>query len=335
MARKRIKSTICKNCDTKINIGDHFCHECGQENHAPNQPIKHLFFEFIESIFHFDTKILFTYKTFFSSPGKITKEYNENKRMRYVPPMRMYIFTSAIFFFFLQMSTESNTPTIKTDAIQQNRFDSILENNTIINKNDTSFIKPDSTINVNFSIFNQRFSLTPSILDEISKNPEPVIDSLIISKGLTPNFFYRKFFKQMIKTIKADDQYTKNILRLFIKNTSISIFVLMPIFGLLLFLIYYKFKKNYYEYLILSIHYHTIFFTVLGVIIVIGYWFKWNSIVQYGVFIMWIYLLFTLKYLFEQGWIKTIAKTILCSLMYTIILFIGLFISLLLGWIYI
>ena len=122
MARKRIRDTICKNCDIKINIGDHFCHECGQENHAPNQPIRHLFFELIESI---DTKILFTYKTFFSTPGKITKEYNENKRMRYVAPLRMYIFTSAIFFFFPQMNTESHTPTIKTDAIQQNRFDSI------------------------------------------------------------------------------------------------------------------------------------------------------------------------------------------------------------------
>jgi hypothetical protein len=54
---------------------------------------------FLEDIFHFDSKFFATTKYLFTRPGFLSKEYSVGKRASYFHPIRMYLFTSALFFF--------------------------------------------------------------------------------------------------------------------------------------------------------------------------------------------------------------------------------------------
>lgn len=101
MARHKQKLSTCPNCDHKLESHYDFCPSCGQENHDIRVPVGHIGYEFVEGITHFDTKVWNTLKSFFTKPGQITKEYLEGKRARYVPPPRMYIFISVIFFIII------------------------------------------------------------------------------------------------------------------------------------------------------------------------------------------------------------------------------------------
>ncbi|MFN8357079.1 MAG: DUF3667 domain-containing protein [Spirosomataceae bacterium] len=103
--KHRRKHKVCPNCGTILQPDYEFCPHCGQENHELNVPIGHLVYEFIESIFHFDIKFWNTFRAIVTKPGKITTDFVEGKRARYVPPARFYVFVA--FFFFLMLNKVS------------------------------------------------------------------------------------------------------------------------------------------------------------------------------------------------------------------------------------
>ena len=101
--KKRRKEEICHNCRTILQPENNFCPSCGQENHDLKVPLSHLAFEVFEGFTHFDTKFYNTIRAIFLYPGKITKDFLEGRRGRYVPPVRLYFLISFVFFLTLDL----------------------------------------------------------------------------------------------------------------------------------------------------------------------------------------------------------------------------------------
>ncbi len=102
--KKRKRINQCPNCQTMLSAKDNFCPSCGQENHYTDLSMKELFYDFFGSLFNFDGKIWNTLKTIVLQPGQITKQYVEGKRIRFVPPFKLYLFFSFIIFILLSLS---------------------------------------------------------------------------------------------------------------------------------------------------------------------------------------------------------------------------------------
>jgi hypothetical protein len=96
---KERKEKNCLNCQTEI-VG-RYCHKCGQENLEPKETVWHLVQHFFNDITHFDGKFFETVKFLLKRPGFLSLEYMRGRRMAYLNPIRMYVFTSAIFFIIL------------------------------------------------------------------------------------------------------------------------------------------------------------------------------------------------------------------------------------------
>jgi hypothetical protein len=103
MAHHKLKSEDCLNCGYTFTDADNYCPQCGQENHSLNVPLKHFFLELLEGTIHFDTKSIKTFLALLFKPGHLTIQYNEGKRVRYVPPLRLYIFISFLFFIVINI----------------------------------------------------------------------------------------------------------------------------------------------------------------------------------------------------------------------------------------
>jgi hypothetical protein len=116
----------CPNCGKQCNASDKFCPNCGQHNHSINVPLKHFLLEIIESTFHFETKTFSTLRDMFLHPGLITKNFNENKRARYVPPIRLYIFLSFIFFMVLAINTVKPSRSEKQKELRRDSAGNII-----------------------------------------------------------------------------------------------------------------------------------------------------------------------------------------------------------------
>lgn len=76
-----------------------FCPQCGQENVEPHESFWHMLTHFVFDIFHFDSKFFSSVKLLLINPGFLPAAYISGKRASYLNPVKMYVFTSAIFFF--------------------------------------------------------------------------------------------------------------------------------------------------------------------------------------------------------------------------------------------
>lgn len=96
---KERKDKDCLNCGAQVQ--GRYCHICGQENTEPHESFWALIQHFIFDLFHFDGKFFESVKYLLFRPGFLTKEYMRGRRLAYLNPIRMYIFTSAIFFLLI------------------------------------------------------------------------------------------------------------------------------------------------------------------------------------------------------------------------------------------
>ena len=114
---------ICLNCNSEL-YGK-FCHQCGQENIEPKETVWGLVSHFFYDITHFDGKFFSTTANLIRRPGFLPKEYLAGRRARYLHPIRMYVFTSAVFFLvFFSAFHVSHLPGIKVGDMQLNAADS-------------------------------------------------------------------------------------------------------------------------------------------------------------------------------------------------------------------
>lgn len=101
------KEKDCLNCGAEVQ--GRFCHVCGQENAEPKQTTWALITHFFYDITHFDGKFFSTVKYLVRKPGFLPKEYIKGRRAFYLHPIRMYVFSSALFFaiFFSLFNVKS------------------------------------------------------------------------------------------------------------------------------------------------------------------------------------------------------------------------------------
>src|SRR5688500_12793533 len=96
-----------------------FCHVCGQENTEPKETFWHMITHFFYDITHFDGSFFVTVKDLLFKPGFLSREYMLGRRKKYLHPVRMYVFTSAVFFlvFFAMFNVSEGDLSVNRNAI--------------------------------------------------------------------------------------------------------------------------------------------------------------------------------------------------------------------------
>jgi hypothetical protein len=93
-------ATECANCGAAVS--GHFCHQCGQETVLHVASTREFVHEFIGHYVALEGKLWKSLKLLLFRPGRLTLEYINGRRVRYVQPLRLYLTLSVIFFAVLQ-----------------------------------------------------------------------------------------------------------------------------------------------------------------------------------------------------------------------------------------
>lgn len=101
----------CSNCESSIAKEYKYCPHCGQEQ-LHSIRLKHLFSSFLSDYFTFDSKIVRSLRPLLFKPGFLTLEYIAGRRVRYIPPLRMFIFLSIVFFLLLSLSSTNKISSV-------------------------------------------------------------------------------------------------------------------------------------------------------------------------------------------------------------------------------
>jgi hypothetical protein len=343
----------CPNCETELSEDFKFCPSCGQPNHSHKVPIRHFLLDLLEGFFHFDTKLLVTLRDLFI-PGKMTSQYNQNKRARYVPPIRLYIFIS--FFFFLLLSIRSEESSEDNFIVVNSENDTIIKGD-ITGKADTTGNyqlealktsdqkqqRVDGYLDLKSSVASSEnhFIISGDATDEsdttgnyllealkTSDHPQQLADKYIDLKYANSSWLTKKIQRNILlfNAGKYDKAAFNHRIQ---KAVSYSMFLLMPVLALFLKLLYRRRKVFYSEHLIFSLHLHTLIFILLSL------WLLFRLVnIPVGfitTLIILAYSLLFIKKVYNQGWMKSITKflilTITYSLSIAIVIIFGLVIS--------
>jgi len=89
----------CLNCDEELQ--GTYCHRCGQKDQQRRLPLKALLHDVIHDLWHMDHKVLESLWLLVRHPGLLAEEYLAGRRVRHLPPFRLYVITSfALFLAF-------------------------------------------------------------------------------------------------------------------------------------------------------------------------------------------------------------------------------------------
>ena len=102
----------CKNCDAVL-LG-RFCVNCSQAANVHVPTTRELFHELLEGITHSDSRLWRTLTTLWFKPGKLTQEFVAGRRVAYLPPFRLYLILSIIFFLMASF-IHTNVAFVKFD----------------------------------------------------------------------------------------------------------------------------------------------------------------------------------------------------------------------------
>ena len=331
------KEKDCLNCGAEV-LGL-YCQNCGQKNAVVHQSFWQLLTHFVYDVFHFDGKFFDTLKRLLFRPGRVPKEYVQGRRLRYLDPIRMYLFTSAVFFLVfysiidLEKTFEFDNNRIMSkeerfeasariytanssqvlDSINGKKLALLLDTTNSVQLEKVNATTVNDSSNVIW-LYNQ-----PYIISAFN-------DSVSLASSGDNDWFENKLNSkwQVYKRKYGDDvnKMMQDISNRFLHWFPYILFVSLPVFAFILKLLYLRRKKYYYSDHAVFTLYHYIF----SFILLLLFW-SFEALHQksgWGVFnflqtllvIAWpLYLFIAVKRFYGQGWGKTFIKFLLLNIL--------------------
>ena len=104
----------CSDCGEPTTAN--FCANCGQPTHV-HRTLLHLGEELLHGVMHFDARIWRTLPLLCANPGRLTREWIDGKRTRYVSPLAIFLFT--VFLMFFALSFSGNLVPTETGSVDE------------------------------------------------------------------------------------------------------------------------------------------------------------------------------------------------------------------------
>ncbi|NEM96979.1 DUF3667 domain-containing protein [Pontibacter burrus] len=307
----------CLNCDTIV--ADKFCPSCGQENLELRENFLHLLLHSVGHYFHFESKFFNSIVPLLTKPGYLTKEYFAGKRASHLNPISMYISISILFFFLFTLDSNSNKKDIlkegdaKENTISEPAKSAI--NSTIPEKSGDDNIEnlqnnsgpaTESTSNYSASL--------------ISTAEEDGNTSSLVNESALP-----QSFRDKLKKLFDDDLNRQLFMNKLTSHLPKMMFILLPLFALILKLVNYRSKKYFAEHLIYSIHVHSFLF-LFGSIYIVLEWilpFLDDWLMFTGLAIMIWYIYRSMRNTYRSSRWRTVYKFIVLAFAYTFLLLLS------------
>lgn len=338
------KEKDCLNCGHIVE--EKFCPNCGQENIIVKEDALHMVAHAIADYFHFEHKFFGTLKPLLLKPGQLTKSYVEGKRVSFIHPIRLYIFVSIVFFIAIFSGqkpekdeikeTKTTTKLNPKDSIanvEVKRLEKTLSyipvdrklKDSILNEAKQDVLKDSTKKAIQFGMGKKKKASKwrgswvsgDTTVEQYEKN------QLALPKAQRDGFIKHYFAKRVIEVNKypnPEEKFKEDLLH----NIPKMMFLLLPLFALILKLVYINKKKFYYEHIIYSFHLHSaIFLSILvmmllkwlfGFVVAIDGWLEFLC----TIYIIW-YIYRSLRTFYgSKRWI-TILKIFFLGFCYVIV----------------
>ena len=327
----------CANCLTPLT--GPFCSHCGQHVADYHRSVWRFVIDFFDSAFSWDNKFFRTIKPLLQRPGWLTQEFMAGRRVRYVHPLRLFLFTSFICLALLQW-THNGSIKMRVGKAKDLKHLAAIQVTTTDDEDDKEAADqkhpPAPSPAASAAPATPAAAPAPTASDD---NLGSIIRDTVKDataghgKDGTLDKRWENFGDRLQKKIDAaggmekfNERMTTNVQ----SKLSWVALAMLPIFALFMRVAFGRSGGYYFTYLVFSLHYHT-FLLMFWVV------YSWvDGIANYlhsdllqivtalGLFVPPWYLFRALRQMYGQRWSVTAGKVFAIGAVHLLTLFAGL-----------
>lgn len=320
---------ICENCSTALQGA--YCHLCGQSEHNPTRHLGHAIEEVFESFWHLDGRIFRTLRDLFV-PGRIAERYLSGKRMCYVAPMRLFVILSLLTVFVAKLAIgdalalqdaerAAETQAVATYAVDRADFaaaDSIAAVDALREREldrlaaERAALGPDASEATRKAIAAAERVVNAEAETRRRRLQHPPEEASANDLGAR--------IERNVEAYASRRDGAVALARTLVGAAPMTLFILVPLFAVLLKLFYIRRKRTYLEHVVVGLYSHAYLMLALLLMFALSLLAGWLGTrtpwaprpigwIQ-GLLLatMPLYLLWMQKRVYGQGWWKTLLK---------------------------
>jgi hypothetical protein len=295
----------CDNCGASV--PGRYCGNCGQRLEPPLHTLWHFTKVATEDVTHTDSRLWRTLWTLLFRPGQLTVEFLAGRRARYLPPVRLYLVLSVVFFVWIAATVHTTTqltPEARA-AIAEARQQGAM------------VIAPgaaaaDATTGATPATAAPQASKSGSALEGDTEHCK-----LINYKGPWQATLRPLFVRSCLQAAKDQG---RSLGQSFLHNLPRAMFLFLPLLAGVMMLLYWHPRHYYVEHLLFLLHNHSFAFLVLLLAGLLSALLPFaDTLIGWvtAVYVAW-YLYRSMRVMYRQGRLRTVAKIGVLSFVYLV-----------------
>jgi hypothetical protein len=305
---RRTPDRPCLNCGDAT-VGN-YCPVCGQRKIDVRISLRRMLREAMDDQFSLNSTLPRTLGTLLFRPGRLTSDYVQGRMSRYIPPFRLYLVCSLLFFVALSFVADPGELSMneegdaRRDSVRTARIaDSVM----LAHARRTG----EDTVPLARAVAKAREVPPPDMIN-FGTDPEEV-------PGLLKPLVRRIEAAETRLNAMSQREALRTLIAAFEENAPIGVFLMMPLFAAILKLLYLRRKRFYVEHFVFALHTHAFAFLTGTVVLLLD-----NDAVE-AVVLVWllIYLFLALKRVYGQGIIRTFIHYVGLGIAYSFLMIVG------------
>ena len=326
--------THCENCGAQLQ--GHWCAKCGQPAIDYRRSFRHVIADLLNEFLNWDSKFFATIGLLVVRPWKLTNEFLAGHRVRYVHPLRLYLLASILFFFAVNYGARGlrfepgnlspDRAELEADLKKEDLPPPAREKLEALLRESPASPAPSPQTTAPSPSPAPKTDKQKQEFGKIGERPFVVFDQ---AKSTTP---FESWIEARAKE-KMGEHGTK--MGLFIStlfsNLPYMMLCCIPLFALVLKMLYVRRHIFYIDHLIYALHIHTFAYT--GIMLIVLATIGLNRVIPgpiagWTIALLWIAFLvqifLSIRRVYRQGWFISIFKFFFGGFVYLIVLVLAL-----------
>lgn len=277
----------CLNCGAQL--AGQYCGQCGQRATTRLISLWELTRDAFGDLFELDSRLWRTLFPLLARPGRLTSDYLQGRRMRYMPPFRMYLVLSLLFFVIVFFDPRQQLallyePADTAAATEEADIGRVVAGDEAEARRVLEELAREGVIGESAL---ERFDAAVAGEDPADAVADPDAPDAPASDepGLNvtfdgeatqcdvgdadlegaPEFIKRRFTTERLREVceRVVEVGPYGVLRALLDNIPAALLLLLPVMALVLKLLYPLSRRYYVEHLLFIVHFHAFLFLLL------------------------------------------------------------------------